>query len=104
MKSISQVAKTKNRIRWSVSTPEDGHIGEAGADKQKSGWLWWSTVWDAAAKKDSTKEGHATDEDDALVRVSQSVGIKAPAARAIAANQKKPAKGKPCPYCGRVTR
>jgi hypothetical protein len=99
MRAIEQVAKTRNKIRWSVSTPEDGHIGEAGAEKDKLGWLWWSTVWDAATKRDVTKEGRAVDEADALRKAAASVKAAAPKVAA-----KKPPKGKRCPCCGQVVK
>ena len=104
MRTIEQVAKNKNKIRWSIATPKDGHIGEAGADKEKTGWLWWSTAWDAKAKKEVLKEGRASDEADALVKVCQANGIKIKLASESKPTPKKPAKGKPCPCCGRVVK
>jgi hypothetical protein len=101
MRTIDQVTRTKNKIRWSIATPEDGHIGEAGADKEKTGWLWWSTAWDTKAKKEVLKEGRASDEADALVKVCQANGIKIKLTNEKPA-PKKPAKGQRCPCCGQV--
>lgn len=103
MRTIDQVARTKTKIRWSIATPADGHIGEAGADKEKSGWLWWSTAWDSKAKKEVLKEGRASDEGDALIKVCQANGIKVKLGEPTQST-KKPTKGKPCPCCGRVAR
>jgi hypothetical protein len=103
MRTIEEVARTKTKVRWSIATPEDGHIGEAGADKEKGGWLWWSTAWDAKAKKEVLKEGRASNEDDALVKISQANGIKITLAKESSAKiPKKPAKGQKCPCCGQV--